>query len=1547
MAGRPDSSELGRIKDDLFQSAMKGDWKAVVETYDAHPEVHKAKITKSGDTALHIAVLDGQESTVQELVELICQKDVSKEALGIANERRNTPLHLAASLGNVSMCKCIAHESLIGNRNVEGETPLFLAALHGKKDAFLCLSSICGDEGRRPYYWRRNDGDTILHVAISGDYFDLTNEIIRDYPDVVNFNNEQGLSPLHLLASKPSAFRSGSHLGRLNSIIYHSKGSREKNEQSDAENPAQGYAQGHGLFPPNYRTCFGIIQFVSKAMLIILGLGSRNIIKLREKKHKHIWSVEIMNKLLESAKTYRYENNGGRPKRSQSWPKDGETMPYQELDDPDGGYSENNDDSLMETMIVLPPDIVSEDENGEKESAPEVKGTQSILELEPSSTEKNGDREIVNKILELFHKLATDKKGQPGIGMHETPILIAAKNGITEIVQKILEDFPVAIHDMNLDKKNIVLLAVENRQPHVYKLLLNRTVMKDTVFRKVDKDGNSALHLAATLGKNRPWRIPGAALQMQWEDKWYKFVKESMPLHFFARYNKTGQTPHDIFTDTHKDLLKDGGEWLTHTAESCSVVAALIATVAFATSATVPGGVKQESGIPTLENQPAFNIFAISSLVALCFSVTSLVMFLAILTSRYEAKDFSKDLPNKLLTGLTSLFVSIAAMLVSFCAGHFFILKDKLKYAAFPVYAITCLPVTFFAIAQFPLYFDLMWATIKKVPQRSLRKFVITPSSKVKGAMAWRADSSPLGRIKDELFQSAMKGDWKEVVKIYKAHPEVHKEKITKSGDTVLHIAVLDGQESKVHKLVELIREKGVTREALGVANVRGNTPLHLAASVGSVSMCECIADGNASLIGDRNGDGETPLFLAVLHGNKDAFLCLSRICGDEGNYYWRRKDGDTILHVAISGDYFELAYEIINHYKDVVNSKNEEGLSPLHLLASKPSAFRSGSHLGRLNKIIYHSKGSWGITEPSDAENPAQGYAQGHELFPPNYQTCFGIIKFVSKATLIILGLGSGNIIKLTEKKQKHIWSVEIMNKLLESAKTYRYDDNGGRPKRSQSLFKDDETVPYQERDDRDRGSGSGDNDDVLMETMIVLPPDIISENEDEDGEKERTPELKRTESILEPSTTEKNGDGEIVNKILELFHKLATDKKGRPGMEKQETPILIAAKNGITEIVQKILEDFPVAIHDMNLDKKNMVLLAVEHRQPHVYQLLLNRTAMKDTVFRRVDKDGNSALHLAAMLGEYRPWRIPGAALQMQWELKWYEFVKESMPLHFFARCNKTGMTPKDIFIDTHKDLLKDDGEWLTNTAKSCSVVSALIASVAFATSTTVPGGLKENSGIPTLENQPAFNVFAISSLLALCFSVTSMVMFLAILTSRYQEKDFSKNLPKKLLTGLTSLFVSIAAMLVSFCAGHFLILKDKLKYAAFPIRCYNLYEYPRVYEDCCLRCQNCQRAFHASVISALPSLVSGKDAHCYCWGFFPMGFRAENSEAAKNASTRKRQSVICRYPDGRHVLYCKVELYENSHVDQNLICFKVAELIEGDLTLKTSFKKEYHYA
>lgn len=166
------SEDIENASKRLFKLCMKGEWGKVVETYNKDKKVHTAKITRTGDTALHIAVIDGQYDVVRQLVRLI-----PEEALRIQNERKNTALHLAASMGSVGMCECIASSepSLLNMRNLDGETPLFLAALHGRKHVFLCLHYRSNNiHTKDPNYYsncRRNDGDTILHSAIAGDYF--------------------------------------------------------------------------------------------------------------------------------------------------------------------------------------------------------------------------------------------------------------------------------------------------------------------------------------------------------------------------------------------------------------------------------------------------------------------------------------------------------------------------------------------------------------------------------------------------------------------------------------------------------------------------------------------------------------------------------------------------------------------------------------------------------------------------------------------------------------------------------------------------------------------------------------------------------------------------------------------------------------------------------------------------------------------------------------------------------------------------------------------------------------------------------------------------------------------------------------------------------------------------------------------------------------------------------------------------------------------------------------------------------------------------------
>ena len=148
------------------------------------------------------------------------------------------------------------------------------------------------------------------------------------------------------------------------------------------------------------------------------------------------------------------------------------------------------------------------------------------------------------------------------------------------------------------------------------------------------------------------------------------------------------------------------------TASSCTMVSALIVTIMFAAAITVPGGNKQDSGLPTFlnENEKVFMAFIISDTLSLLSTSTSLLMFLGILTSHYVEEDFLKSLPTKLIIGLSTLFFSIATMMVTFCAALMIIVDGKLQIII-PIVLVACIPVTFFMMLQFPLLVEIFVST--------------------------------------------------------------------------------------------------------------------------------------------------------------------------------------------------------------------------------------------------------------------------------------------------------------------------------------------------------------------------------------------------------------------------------------------------------------------------------------------------------------------------------------------------------------------------------------------------------------------------------------------------------------------------------------------------------------------------------------------------------------------------------------------------------------------------------------------------------------------
>ena len=174
--------------------------------------------------------------------------------------------------------------------------------------------------------------------------------------------------------------------------------------------------------------------------------------------------------------------------------------------------------------------------------------------------------------------------------------------------------------------------------------------------------------------------------------------------------NANTQTARELFTSDHKDLVVKGEQWMKEAATSCTVVGALIITIMFTVAFTVPGGNVQETGYPVLKDEKSFTVFIVADALSLFSSSTSVLMFLGILTSRYAEEDFHKSLPTKLIIGLSTLFFSIATMMVTFCAALMIIVDGKLQIII-PIVLVACIPVTFFMMLQFPLLVEIFVST--------------------------------------------------------------------------------------------------------------------------------------------------------------------------------------------------------------------------------------------------------------------------------------------------------------------------------------------------------------------------------------------------------------------------------------------------------------------------------------------------------------------------------------------------------------------------------------------------------------------------------------------------------------------------------------------------------------------------------------------------------------------------------------------------------------------------------------------------------------------
>ncbi|KAI3830756.1 hypothetical protein MKX03_000716 [Papaver bracteatum] len=300
--------------------------------------------------------------------------------------------------------------------------------------------------------------------------------------------------------------------------------------------------------------------------------------------------------------------------------------------------------------------------------------------------------DIYLELLDIIFKEISclTKKGMYDFFVGSNFLKTAAENGAIEIVKKCVKTYPDQLWFPH-EGRNIFQIAVENRRGNIFNYLYDHMNADEKILttRTVESNGGNILHVAAKIAPTSRLNIfTSPVVQMQSEINWFKKVVKRVPRALGKMRNDDGETPQEVFTREHKVLVKQGEDYVIRTSGSCLVVAALVATVAFAAIFTIPGGNFSDSdttskGKPIFLEKKSFLVFMVVDALALLSSTTSILVFLSMFSSSYIEGNFEHKLPFKLACGLISLILSVINVIIAFSVAFSIILGNRYRWAPY------------------------------------------------------------------------------------------------------------------------------------------------------------------------------------------------------------------------------------------------------------------------------------------------------------------------------------------------------------------------------------------------------------------------------------------------------------------------------------------------------------------------------------------------------------------------------------------------------------------------------------------------------------------------------------------------------------------------------------------------------------------------------------------------------------------------------------------------------------------------------------------------
>ncbi|KAF9672122.1 hypothetical protein SADUNF_Sadunf11G0007900 [Salix dunnii] len=666
-----------------WDAAIREDWESIIDSYrdEEHLRSLSSPVTYTLDTVLHLAVHDKDGKQCEDLLEIVRKKQLSEtEFLKKTNKYGNTALHEATINRNYKAVKLLVEccPDLITIKNIFGETPLFTAAGFAQTEIveFLIGSGLkqclCDDGSLLPIHRKRNDKLSILSVAIIGQNFETALLLLELDASLASLKDKNKITTLQLLAEMPTAFESGFPMGICKRFIYSclpaprhskvkSKGkslSLERKRMGDLECGLGRYSSVDHLrcgSEKNQRG--GLLNYLKMQFFWFQG-WLKNI---RKQKRMHVFAYTLAESLVE------------------------------------------NDDSLNKVTIhdgdqkEIEIELICNAKDTEKTRI-EIAETSGTSEIAQTSGTNQGAENSVT-----MSSLTTNE---------EMPLFTATRRGVKEIVELIIKLHPHAIEPRDKMKRSVLDMAVMYRQRKIFDIIVEGKKLPLARMRRVvDNSGNTMLHHVADMKKNSGVTKPGPALQLQEELKWFELVEKVIPPHYVPLLNKEGKTAKECFEIAHEEQLQKAQTWIKETGQSCSTVAALVSTVVFAAAYTVPGG-SDEKGKPIFINSPYFLIFTVTDVISLASSLTSLVMFLSLLTSPFELQEFHTSLPRKLIAGLFFLFFSVFTTMISFGATILILIQTERKFTSLLLSIASFLPVLAFGIMQFGMFVSFLSSTL-------------------------------------------------------------------------------------------------------------------------------------------------------------------------------------------------------------------------------------------------------------------------------------------------------------------------------------------------------------------------------------------------------------------------------------------------------------------------------------------------------------------------------------------------------------------------------------------------------------------------------------------------------------------------------------------------------------------------------------------------------------------------------------------------------------------------------------------------------------------